>query len=192
MALAEIRSTPPQEQSWFPAASLIRSIKSARSTSRPMASPCHCACLFATGRRKQTWGQRCVAKRSDLYQLRSREQAVNQDVRNAVNKLEESKLAIEAAKTARDLAQKTLAAKQRKYELGAQTIFFVLDAQNVLEQEEQNYVQSTIGYQKAIASASTAPPAIYWIRTECSLKTQWIWTAEWRPWRIPALRFGHN
>jgi outer membrane protein len=97
-------------------------------------------------------GTALTSKRSDLYQLRSREQAINQDVKNAVNQLEESKAAISAASTARDLAKKTLAAEQRKYELGAQTIFFVLDAQNQLEQAEQSYVQSLIGYQKALAS----------------------------------------
>ena len=40
--------------------------------------------------------------------------------------------------------------------MGAQTIFFVLDAQNVLGQVEQNYVQSLIGYQKALASLDRA------------------------------------
>jgi outer membrane protein len=101
-------------------------------------------------------GSALVSKRSDLYQMRSRQQAVNQDVRNSVNQLEESKAAITAASTARDLAQKTLAAEQRKYELGAETIFFVLDAQNQLEQAEQSYVQSLIGYQKALASLDRA------------------------------------
>jgi outer membrane protein len=101
-------------------------------------------------------GTALISKRNDLYQLRSREQAVNLDVRNAVNQLEESKLAINASKIARDLAKKTLAAEQRKYELGAQTIFFVLDAQNVLGQAEQNYLQSLIGYERALASLDRA------------------------------------
>jgi outer membrane protein TolC len=40
--------------------------------------------------------------------------------------------------------------------LGAQTIFFVLDAQNVFEQAEQSYVQSLIGYQRAVAAFDRA------------------------------------
>jgi len=101
-------------------------------------------------------GSALINKKSDLYSLRQREQQVNQDVRNAVHQLEESKLAITAAATARDLAQKTLTAEQRKYELGAETIFFVLDAQNTLEQAEQSYVQALIGYQIAIAVLDSA------------------------------------
>jgi outer membrane protein TolC len=97
-----------------------------------------------------------ISKKSNLYQLRLKQQTINQDVRNAVHKLEEAKLAIAAAGTSRDLAKKTLAAEQRKYELGAQTIFFVLDAQNVFEQAEQSYVQSLIGYQRAVAAFDRA------------------------------------
>jgi len=101
-------------------------------------------------------GSALINKKSDLYSLRQRNQQINQDVRNAVHQLEESKLAITAAATARDLAQKTLTAEQRKYELGAETIFFVLDAQNTLEQAEQSYVQALIGYQIAIAVLDSA------------------------------------
>jgi outer membrane protein len=97
-----------------------------------------------------------LSKKSDLYQLRLRQQTINQDIRNAVHQLEEAKLAIAAAGISRDLSKKTLAAEQRKYELGAQTIFFVLDAQNVFEQNEQNYLQSLIGYQRAVAAFDRA------------------------------------
>jgi outer membrane protein len=63
---------------------------------------------------------------------------------------------IAAADTARELARKTLAAEQRKYELGAQTIFFVLDAQNNYQQAEQNYLQAQIGYQRSLAQLDRA------------------------------------
>jgi len=102
------------------------------------------------------YGTALINKKNDMYSLRQREQQVNQDVRNAVHQLEESKLAITAAATSRDLAQKTLAAEQRKYELGAETIFFVLDAQNQLEQAEQSYVQALISYQLAVATLDRA------------------------------------
>jgi outer membrane protein TolC len=97
-----------------------------------------------------------TSKKSNLYQFRLKQQVINQDVRNAVHQLEESKLAIAAAGISRDLAKKTLAAEQRKYELGAQTIFFVLDAQNVFEQSEQSYLQSLIAYQLATAAFDRA------------------------------------
>jgi outer membrane protein len=97
-----------------------------------------------------------TSKKSNLYQFRLKQQVINQDIRNAVHQLEESKLAIAAAALSRDLAKKTLAAEQRKYELGAQTIFFVLDAQNVFEQSEQSYLQSLIAYQLATAAFDRA------------------------------------
>jgi len=93
-----------------------------------------------------------VSKRSDLYLMRSRQQAISQEVRNAVHQLEVSKLSLTAAAQALDLAKKTLAADQRKYELGAETIFFVLDAQNTVQQAQQSYLQAQIGYQLSLAA----------------------------------------
>jgi len=62
----------------------------------------------------------------------------------------------DCAAEARDLAKKSLQAEQRKYELGAETIFFVLDAQNTLEQAEQSYVQAQISYKVALAALDHA------------------------------------
>ena len=96
-------------------------------------------------------GSALVSKRTDLYQQRSRQQAIALEVRNAVHQLEVSKLSLSAAKEALDLSKKSLAADQRKYELGAETIFFVLDSQNTVQQAEQSYLQAQIGYQLALA-----------------------------------------
>lgn len=96
-------------------------------------------------------GNALVGKRRDLYSLRREEQQVTIDVKHAADQLEQAKLSVTAAKTARDLAQKNLEAEQRKYELGAETIFFVLDAQTQLSQAEQNVVQSQIDLHRAVA-----------------------------------------
>ena len=101
-------------------------------------------------------GSALVSKRTDLYQLRSRQQAITLEVRNAVHQLEVSKLSLAASADALDLAKKSLAADQRKYELGAETIFFVLDSQNTVQQAEQSYVQAQIGYQLALAGLDHA------------------------------------
>ena len=101
-------------------------------------------------------GSALVSKRSDLYQLRARQQQITLEVRNAVHQLEVSKLSLSAAADALDLAKKTLAADQRKYELGAETIFFVLDAQSTVQQAEQSYLQAQIGYQLALAQLDHA------------------------------------
>ncbi len=47
-------------------------------------------------------------------------------------------------------------AEQRKYELGASQIFFVLDAQTQLAQAELSVVQAEIGYQQAVAGVEHA------------------------------------
>jgi len=97
-------------------------------------------------------GNALVSKRRDLYQLRSREQAIELEVRNAVHNLESAKLSMAASRIARDTAQKNLEAEQKKYELGVQTIFFVLDAQTGLAQAEQSLLQSQVSYQRALTA----------------------------------------
>jgi outer membrane protein len=101
-------------------------------------------------------GEAMVARRQDLYRQRQETQALWQEVKNAVHQLEQAKLSMAAAKVSRDLAQKTLEAEQRKYELGASQIFFVLDAQTQLAQAELSLVQGEIGYQQAVASVEHA------------------------------------
>lgn len=58
---------------------------------------------------------------------------------------------MEAANVALDLAKKTLQAEQHKYELGAETVFFVLEAQTELTQAEQALLQAQVSYQMATA-----------------------------------------
>ena len=101
-------------------------------------------------------GNALVGKRRSLYQLRSLEQAITLEVRNAVHQLEQAKLSMVAARLARDLTQKNLEAEQRKYELGTQPLFFVLEAQTQLVQSELSLVQAQLGYQRASAAVQTA------------------------------------
>jgi outer membrane protein len=93
-----------------------------------------------------------VSRKRDQYQQRQTTQSVTLEATNAVHMLEVSKLSIEAAKVALDLAEKNLHAEERKYELGADTIFFVLEAQTELAQAEQSLVQAQINYQLAVAA----------------------------------------
>jgi len=97
-------------------------------------------------------GNAMVAKQRSLYSMRQREQAITLEVRNAVHQLEQAKLTMAGSRIARDLAQKNLEAEQRKYELGVQTIFFVLEAQTQLAQAELTLLQAEISYQRAVTS----------------------------------------
>jgi len=105
-------------------------------------------------------GRAAIAKRNDLYLLRRQEQSITLEVVNAVHGLEQAKLAMSAAKIARDLAQKSLEAEQRKYELGEKTIFFVLDAQREAATAEVTLVQAEIGYQMALGAVDHATGAL--------------------------------
>jgi outer membrane protein len=105
---------------------------------------------------KANLGSALVARRHDLYTAQmTREQIVRQ-VQDSVHLLEEAKLTLAAGKTSLDLAQKSLAADQRKYELGAETNFFVLDSQTKLAQSELDLLQTQINYQIARATVDRA------------------------------------
>ena len=101
-------------------------------------------------------GTGLVARRRDLYNERLLREQITLEVANAVHQLEEAKLSLAASKESLDLAQKNLAAEQRKYELGSETIFFVLEAQTELAQAESGLLQAEIGYQLAVAAVDHA------------------------------------
>lgn len=101
-------------------------------------------------------GNASVARRADLYELRKEQQTITLDVVNSVHQLEQTKLSMESAKVARDLAQREVEAEQRKYELGAGQIFLVLEAQTELAQAEVSLVQAEIGYQLATTALDRA------------------------------------
>jgi len=92
-----------------------------------------------------------ASRQQDQYFERRTTQSISLEVTNAVHSLEQSKISMEAAKVAADLARDTLHADERKYELGAEPVFFVLDAQTRLAQAELNLIQAQISFQLAVA-----------------------------------------
>ena len=101
-------------------------------------------------------GTALVSRRRDLYSEQQLREQITLEVSNAVHQLEQAKLSVAASRSALDLAQKSLAAEQRKYELGSVTIFFVLDAQTQLAQAELTLLEAEISYQIAVASVDHA------------------------------------
>jgi outer membrane protein len=97
-----------------------------------------------------------VNRSHDQYQQRETTQSVSLDVTTGVHALEAAKLGMEAAKVAVDLAKETLRADERKYELGTEQIFFVLDAQTQLAQAELNLIQSQVNFQLAVTQVDHA------------------------------------
>lgn len=105
---------------------------------------------------KAEMGTALVSRRNDLYNQRQLSEQVTLDVKNAVHQLEQAKLSIVASKEALDLSNKTMAAEQRKYELGSSTIFLVLEAQTEVASAQQSLLQAEIGYQIALAGVDRA------------------------------------
>jgi len=97
-----------------------------------------------------------VSRRRDQYQERRTNQNITLEITNAVHTLEEAKLTMEAAKVAVNLARESLHADERKYELGAEPVFFVLDAQTQLAQAELNLIQAQANFQLAVAQLDHA------------------------------------
>jgi len=97
-------------------------------------------------------GNALVSRTHDLYSGGQVREQITREVRDAVQQLEEAKEALAAGTTSFDLAQKTLASEQRKFELGAETNFFVLDAQSRLAQAELILLQTQVNYRIALAA----------------------------------------
>jgi outer membrane protein len=101
-------------------------------------------------------GTALVARTHDLYSSRQVQEFITRQVRDSLNQFETAKLSLTAATTSLDLARKSLQADQRKFELGAETNFFVLDSQSRLANAELVLLQTRISYQLALAAINHA------------------------------------
>lgn len=101
-------------------------------------------------------GTALVSKEHDLYSDRQVRELITRQVRDAVEQLETAEVSLDAANKSVELARKELAAEQRKYELGADTNFYVLDSQARLAQAELSLLQARVAYQVARASIDHA------------------------------------
>jgi outer membrane protein TolC len=97
-------------------------------------------------------GNALVSRTHDLYSSGQVREQITLEVREAMHQLDEARNALAAGTVSFDLAQKTLTSEQRKYELGAETNFFVLDAQTRLAQAELTLLQTQVSYRIAIAA----------------------------------------
>ncbi len=91
-----------------------------------------------------------VGKKLDALSARTQEQTIRQEVLQAVSQVESSKASVKLAIVNRDLAQKQLDAEQKKFDLGIQQIFFVLDAQGKLVTAESQLVNQSVQYRRNI------------------------------------------
>ncbi len=89
-----------------------------------------------------------VSKKLDAMRVRTTEENVRLQVLNAVTNVENSKASVALAKTVRDLSLKRVDADKKKYELGAEVVFFVLQAENDLTTAESALVRETINLRR--------------------------------------------
>jgi outer membrane protein len=89
-----------------------------------------------------------VAKRINVLNQRSVEQQIRQDVLTAVTQVESSRDGVKLAKIAVDFALKRVEADQKRYELGAITVFFLLSGQTDLANAESNLVTQMIQHRR--------------------------------------------
>jgi outer membrane protein len=101
-------------------------------------------------------GNALVSKTHDLYSRQQVQEFITRQVRDAINQLDAARLSLAAANTSFDLTKKLLAADQRKFELGTESNFYVLDSQQRLAQAELALVQARVNYQVALTAVSHA------------------------------------
>lgn len=86
--------------------------------------------------------QAILEERQSEARLRQLQNIIVVEVRNAQIALEQSRARVEAAQKSRELQERTLDAEQKKYQLGASSIFFVIQAQRDLAQAESTEVRA--------------------------------------------------
>jgi outer membrane protein TolC len=91
-----------------------------------------------------------IQKRLDSLRARSIEQQIRLDVLNGINQVESSKAAVALAKVAVEFAQKQVDAEQKKYDLGTNIMYFVLQAQTDLASAQSTLVTQSINYRRSL------------------------------------------
>jgi len=88
--------------------------------------------------------------------MRSTEQAVEVDVRNAAQSVESARLQVLSAREARRNAEIQLEGEQRLYSVGRSTTYLLIQRQNALTNARDAEVRAETGYSKAVASLQRA------------------------------------
>jgi outer membrane protein TolC len=83
-------------------------------------------------------------------------QQIALEVRNAYTQVDMNRARVATARTARQLNARRLDAEQKKFDLGASTVRFVLEEQRNLAQAETNEIEALANYSKALVSYDRA------------------------------------
>jgi len=97
-----------------------------------------------------TLAQQEIQKRQYLMQERQNEQSIQVDVLNALQSLESSRRQIDAAETARRVAELQLEGEVKRNDAGLSQNYRVLEVQQQLSNQEYSLLQAQISYKQAI------------------------------------------
>jgi len=97
-----------------------------------------------------------VEKRSGENRKAAVAQSIALEVRNAITQVEMSAARIDTAQTIRVLAERKLDYEQKKFELGASTIRFVIEEQRNVTQAQTDEIAALVSYAKAMVDYNHA------------------------------------
>src|SRR5215467_2899397 len=89
-------------------------------------------------------------ERTAEQKISSQAQQIALEVRNALTAVDMNKAKIEATTKARELAERRLDAEQKKFNLGASTVRFVLQEQTNVAQAQTDELQAIVNYTKSL------------------------------------------
>jgi outer membrane protein len=96
-------------------------------------------------------GRAVAEERKITSQRKTLEQAIEVEVRNALQGVETGRQRVETARASREAAQKQSESEQRRFQAGLSTTYFVLERQNALSQAKGRELKAMTDYSKAVA-----------------------------------------
>lgn len=84
-------------------------------------------------------------------QRKTLEQAIEVEVRNALQAVETTRQRVDTARASREAAQKQLDSEQRRFQAGLSTTYFVLERQNALSEAQGRELRAMTDYNKSLA-----------------------------------------
>jgi outer membrane protein len=84
-------------------------------------------------------------------QRKTLEQAIEVEVRNALQAVETTRQRVDTARASREAARKQLDSEQRRFQAGLSTTYFVLERQNALSEAQGRELRAMTDYNKALS-----------------------------------------
>jgi outer membrane protein len=105
---------------------------------------------IGTSQAEAAYAQAKLQKQQEQTQLTGLELTVTQAVREAARSVSTNLKRVEATKRARELAEKRLAADNKRFEVGLATTFELLQSQRDLARAKQSELRATIDYNQSL------------------------------------------